>query len=163
MDSHFSPVDEFDYVPDDLKELTPAWLPQGQGRVAMVTPNWPEAPLGRGLARPHLRFQGDFDVDSRLRDMDAMGIERQLLNRQFWPFYDVAIENNVPISVHAHTRDWGTVCDPKRMGDSWGFFVATLADYMTITCCMIYSGVFDQFPDLKFCLGEGGATWLPWM
>src|SRR5207249_60705 len=73
MDTHFSPPDEFAYVPEDLKELTPAWLPQGQGRVAMVTPNWPEAPLGRGLNRPHIRYQGDFDVDSRLRDMDAMG------------------------------------------------------------------------------------------
>ena len=33
-------------------------------------------------------------------------------------------EHNVPISVHANTRDWGTVCDPKRIGDGWGFFVA---------------------------------------
>src|SRR5437588_2542 len=135
MDTHFAPVDEFAYVADDLKQLTPAWLPQGNGRVAMVTPNWPEAPIGSGLTRPHPRYQGHFDIANR---------------------------HKVPISVHANTRDWGTVTDPRRMGNSWGFFVATLADYLTITCSLIYSGVFDVFPDLKFFLGEGGATWLLW-
>ena len=242
MDTHFAPPDEFAYVPDDMKDFTPAFLPQGQGKVAMVTPNWPNQPIGRGLTRPHNRFPGDYDVDARLKDMDAMGVERQLLNPEFgqyayeteprlaaemcksanfaigkamkahpdrfigsavlptqnikgtleecdrcleagfqtffmkagqggknfddqyfWPLWDVANENKVPISVHANTRDWGTVCDPKRMGDSWGFFVATLADYLTITCGMIYTGAFDVFPNLKICLGEAGATWLPWL
>jgi predicted TIM-barrel fold metal-dependent hydrolase len=49
------------------------------------------------------------------------------------------------------------------MGPSWGFFVSTLADYVTAACSMIYSGMFDTFPNLRFCLGEGGATWLMWL
>ena len=44
MDTHFAPTDEFAYVADDLKHLTPAWLPHGQGKVAMVAPGSPEPP-----------------------------------------------------------------------------------------------------------------------
>lgn len=242
MDSHFAPADEFDYVPEDLKHLAPAWLPQGKGRVALVAPNMPEPPRRSGTLLPKVRIKGNFDPEMRLRDMDALGIERQLLNPEFgqyayeteprlaaaicrsanqaigkviraypdrfigsailptqnirvcleeaeraydggfrtffmkaaqggknfddqyfWPLYDFANEQNVPISVHSNSRDWGTVADPKRMGDTWGFFVATLSDYLTITCSLIYSGVFDVFPRLKFCLAEAGATWLLWI
>jgi predicted TIM-barrel fold metal-dependent hydrolase len=242
MDSHFSPVDEFDHVADDLKLFAPAWLPQGNGRLALVTPGSPEPSRRAGSHAPSHRVPGNFDPEVRLRDMDAMGIEMQLLNpefgayayeveprlaaemcrsanfavgkalkahpdrfigsavmptqsmkatleeanrareagfqtffiksaqggknlddQHFWPLWDFTNEHNIPFSVHANGRDWGTVTDPKRMGSHWGFFVATLADYCTAACSLIYSGVFDTFPNLKFCLGEGGATWLPWL
>lgn len=241
MDSHFAPADEFDYVPDEFKYFTPAWLPQGQGRHALVTPGSPEPPRRSGTLLPRHRIVGDFDADVRLRDMDAMGVEMQLLNPEFgqyayeteprlaaamcrsanhaignviaahpdrfigsavlptqnikacleeaqravdggfqtffmksgqggknfddpyfWPLWDFVNEHNIPISVHANVRDWGTVADPKRMGEGWGFFVGTLADYCTIICTMIYSGAFDTFPKLRFCLAEAGATWLLW-
>lgn len=241
MDSHFAPLDEFDYVADDLKHLTPAWLPQGQGRVALVLSAGQEVPKRSGTLLPRKRIQGDFDPEVRLKDMDAMGIEKQLLNPEFgqyqyeieprlaaemcrsanyaigkalkahpdrfigsavlptqnikatleeaerafdagfqtffmksgqggknfddphfWPLWDFANEHNIPISVHANSRDWGSVADPKRIGAGWGFFVATLTDYLVITCSMIYSGAFDVFPNLKFCLAEAGATWLLW-
>jgi len=241
MDSHFAPADEFAYVADDLRNLTPAWLPQGQGRVGLVLAAGQDVPKRSGTLLPHKRFQGDFDPDARLRDMDAMGVEKQLLNPEFgqyqyeieprlaaemcrsanqaigtvlkahpdrfigsavlptqnikasleeaeraldagyqtffmksgqggknyddpyfWPLWDFANDHNVPISVHTNSRDWGGTIDPKRIGAGWGFFVASLADYMVITCSMIYSGAFDAFPNLKFCLAEAGATWLLW-
>jgi predicted TIM-barrel fold metal-dependent hydrolase len=84
-------------------------------------------------------------------------------DQYFWPLWDFANEHNVPISVHANTRDWGGVVDATRMGPSWGFFVGTLAEYCAISCGMIYSGVFDVFPNLRFCLAEAGATWLLWL
>ena len=241
MDTHFAPVDEFAYVADDLKYYTPAWLPHGEGRVALVTPA--SEPVKRtGSHAASRRIPGDFDPDVRLRDMDAMGVERQLLNpefgaysfdveprlaaemcrsanyavgnvlkahpdrfigsaviptqsvkasveeaeraldagfqtffmksaqggknfddQHFWPLWDFANEHNIPFSVHANGRDRGTVIDAMRTGPSWGFFVATLADYHTVACSMIYSGMFDSFPNLRFCLGEAGATWLLWL
>jgi aminocarboxymuconate-semialdehyde decarboxylase len=242
MDSHFAPADEFAYVADDLKHLTPAWLPHGHGKVALVLPAAPEPPRRSGTLLPRNRITGDFDPDARLRDMDAMGVEMQLLNPEFgqyafeveprlmaemcrsanlaigkvlkahpdrfigsavlptqsikatleeaeraydagfptffmksgqggknfddqyfWPLWDFCNEHDIPISVHANTRDWGTVADPKRIGDGWGFFVGTLTDYLVITCGMIYSGAFDEFPNLRFCLAEAGCTWLPWI
>ena len=84
-------------------------------------------------------------------------------DQYFWPLWDFCNEHNMPISVHANTRDWGTVADPKRIGDGWGFYVGTLTDYLVITCGMIYSGAFDAFPNLRFCLAEAGCTWLPWI
>ncbi len=241
MDSHFAPADEFDYVPDDLRHLTPAWLPQGQGKVGLVLAAGQEVPKRSGTLVPHKRFPGDFDPDARLKDMDTMGVEKQLLNPEFgqyqfeidsrlaaemcrsanhaigkvlkahpdrfigsavlptqnikatlaeaeraldagfqtffmksgqggknfddpyfWPLWDFANEHNVPISVHTNSRDWGGSINPHRVGAGWGFFVATVADYLVITCSMIYSGAFDAFPNLKFCLAEAGATWLLW-
>jgi predicted TIM-barrel fold metal-dependent hydrolase len=242
MDTHYAPPDEFAYVAEEFKYFTPGWLPQGQGRVAMTTPNWPKPPRMAGLMLPHKRFAGDFDVDSRLKDMDRMEVEKQLLNPEFgqysydtdprlmaemcrsanlaigkaikahpdrfigsavlptqnmkatleeaercldagfqtfflkaaqggqgyenqyfWPLWDLANDQNVAISVHANTRDWGGVVDANRMGGSWGFFVGTLAEYCAISCGMIYAGVFDVFPNLRFCLAEAGATWLLWL
>jgi len=207
MDTHFAPVDEFAYVADDLKYYTPAWLPHGEGRVALVTPA--SEPVKRtGSHAASRRIPGDFDPDVRLRDMDAMGVERQLLNpefgaysfdveprlaaemcrsanyavgnvlkahpdrfigsaviptqsvkasveeaeraldagfqtffmksaqggknfddQHFWPLWDFANEHNIPFSVHANGRDRGTVIDAMRTGPSWGFFVATLANF----------------------------------
>src|SRR2546421_9698791 len=83
MDSHFAPVDEFDYVPDDLRHLTPAWLPQGQGKVGLVLAAGQEVAKRSGTLLPRKRIVGDFDPDVRLRDMDALGIEKQLLNPEF--------------------------------------------------------------------------------
>lgn len=242
MDTHFAPADEFDYVAEDLKHLTPQWYPHGQGRVALTVPNWPKQPRISGTMVPHKRFAGDVDPDLRLKDMDRMGVEKQLLNPEFgqyayeteprlmaemcrssnqaihkaikahpdrfigsatlptqnmkltldeaercmdagfqtlfmkaaqggqsydnqyfWPLWDFANEHNVAISVHANTRDWGGVVDATRMGASWGFFVGTLSEYCAISCSMIYSGAFDVFPNLRFCLAEAGATWLVWL
>lgn len=241
MDSHFAPVDEFDYVPDDLRNFTPAWLPQGEDKVGLVLSAGQEVAKRSGTLLPRKRMAGDFDPEVRLKDMDALRIEKQLLNPEFgqyqyeieprlaaemcrssnyaigkvlqahpdrfigsavlptqnikasleeaqraldagfqtffmksaqggknfddphfWPLWHFANEHNVPISVHANSRDWGSAVDPRRIGAGWGFFVATLADYLVITCSMIYSGAFDAFPNLKFCLGEAGATWLVW-
>jgi hypothetical protein len=70
-------------MPDEFRHLAPAWLPQGKGRVALVAPNLPEPPRRSGTLLPRVRIKGDFDPEVRLKDMDAMGIERQLLNPEF--------------------------------------------------------------------------------
>jgi predicted TIM-barrel fold metal-dependent hydrolase len=242
MDTHFAPPDEFSYVADSFKHLTPAWLPHGQGRTAVVTQGAWDPFVRTGTHAPNKRLPGDFDAELRLKDMDAMGVERQLLNPEFgqyayeieprlaaemcrsanyaigkalnahpdrfigsaviptqsikasldeaeraldagfqtfflksaqggknfsdqyfWPLWDFANEHRIPFSVHANPRDVGTVTDPARMGPIWGFFVASLADYCTHICSLIYGGVFDTFPNLKFCVGEAGATWLLWL
>src|SRR4051812_19487190 len=82
MDSHFSPIDEFDYVAEDVRLMAPAWLPQGKGRLALVTPA-SEPARRTGSHAATIRVPGNFDPEIRLRDMDAMGIERQLLNPEF--------------------------------------------------------------------------------
>jgi predicted TIM-barrel fold metal-dependent hydrolase len=83
MDTHFAPTDEFDYVPDEFKHLTPRWLSHGGGRVALVAPNRPAPTSRSGAFNPSVRLPGDFDVEARLRDMDALGVEKQLLNPEF--------------------------------------------------------------------------------
>src|SRR6266542_3275636 len=89
MDSHFAPVDEFAYVAEEFKYFTPAWLPHGDGRVALVTPA-AEPTKRTGSHAASKRVLGDFDAEARLLDMDAMGVERQLLNPEFGAYsFDV--------------------------------------------------------------------------
>ena len=83
MDTHFAPTDEFAYVPDDIKPLMPRWMPSGEGKVALVAPNRPTPNKLSGAFNASVRLAGDFDVDARLKDMDALGIEKQLLNPEF--------------------------------------------------------------------------------
>jgi predicted TIM-barrel fold metal-dependent hydrolase len=242
MDTHFAPLDEFSYVPDEFKDLTPAWLPHGQGRVALVAPGRPQPSKRTGTLLPRVRPRGDVDADVRLKDMDALGIERQLLNPEFtqyayeteprlaaamcrsgntavgkvlkahpdrfigaaviptqnifaslteaeraldegfqtffmkagqggknlddqyfWPLYDFADRHNVPIMIHSTSKDAGSIVDIDRLQDPWPQTVAFISDFITNTCALIYSGVFDSFPNLKFVLAESGSTWLLWL
>lgn len=243
MDTHFAPTDEFAYVPDEFRHLTPAWLPHGDGKVALVAPNRPPlAKRASGAFVPGSRAEGDFDVAARLRDMDTLGVERQLLNPEFsqycfeteprlaaalcrsantavakvlkehpdrfigsaviatqdirasieeadrsleagfptlfmkapqggksygdvyfWPLYEFASKHNLPIMVHATNQDLGCITHTDRLGEHWGVWVGMLSDFLVCVSSLIYQGVFDTFPKLRFCFAESGATWVPWM
>lgn len=242
MDTHFAPTDEFDYVPDEFRPLTPRWLPHGGGRVALVAPNRPPLKKRSGAFSPSARLPGDFDIDARLRDMDALGVEKQLLNPEFsqycyeteprlaaamcrsantavgkllkrypdrligsavvptqdsrasveeaeraledgfptlfmkapqggknfgdlhfWPLYEFAHQHDLPIMVHGTNQDEGCITHAERLGDHWGVWVGMLSDCLVCICSLIYDGVFDAFPNLRFCFAETGVTWVPWM
>jgi aminocarboxymuconate-semialdehyde decarboxylase len=242
MDTHFAPADEFAHVPEEFKYVVPAWLPHGAGRVAVVAPSRHQPTRKSGPLVPRVRERGDFDADARLADMDAMGVEKQLLNPEFtqyafeteprlaaamcrsantavanvlkahpdrfigaamlptqnvlacleeakrahdagfqtffmkggqggrnfddqyfWPLYDFANEHGIPIVVHSTSKDPGCIADIERLGAHWGITVATVSDFVLITCSLIYGGIFDTFPKLKFCLAELGATWMLWL
>ncbi len=77
-------------------------------------------------------------------------------------FWDVAQETRLPISLHLgpSTR----VLKPQL--GSWRFpaFVAVIP--MQLDECvagMIFSGILETRPDVKFVLGEGGLGWVPYV
>lgn len=243
MDTHFSPTDEFARVPDKFKDLAPRWEPCGDGQVVLVTPGRPGPPPKKsGTYSPQVREPGDFDAAIRLRDMDRMGVEKQLLSPEFtqlcfeyepilgaalcrssniavgevlrghpdrfvgaavlptqdievcveeaerafdegfrsffmkaaqggknlgdsyfWPLYEVANRRNVPIVVHASSKDLGAAVHTERLREPWAVSVNHLTDYLFCICSLIYDGAFDAFPNLRFCFSEAGATWIPWL
>jgi predicted TIM-barrel fold metal-dependent hydrolase len=241
MDTHFAPTDEFAHVPSEFSHLVPRWEDRGDGRVALVAPNRPAPNRPSGAFNTSRRLAGDFDVIARLKDMDALGVEKQLLNPEFsqycyeteprlaaalcrsanlaigkvlrqypdrfigsavvatqdiqaaveeaeraldagfptifmkapqggknfgdthfWPLYEFAHDHDLPIMVHATNQDQGCVTHTERLKGPWGVWVGMLSDFLVCVNSLIYDGVFDAFPHLRFCFAESGATWVPW-
>ncbi len=81
---------------------------------------------------------------------------------EWHPFWDVAEENGLPI--HAHLGPRGSML--KAQLGSWRMaaFVATIPMQLDETLCgMVFSGILEQRPNVRFVLGEGGLGWVPYM
>jgi uncharacterized protein len=85
-------------------------------------------------------------------------------NRYYWPIYEAAQELELPIIVHASGTDsifQGTPISAGGLPDSY------LERYVTLTqlgesnvSSLVFSGVLEKFPRLKFVFIELGFLWL---
>ena len=78
------------------------------------------------------------------------------------PFWDAVEETRLPISVHLGP---GTHSLQARLG-SWRMpaFVAVVPMQLDeIIAGMIFSGILEQRPNVKFVLGEAGLGWVPYV
>ena len=78
------------------------------------------------------------------------------------PFWDVAQDAGLPISVHLGP---GTHSLRPELG-SWRFpaFVAVIPMQLDeVLAGMIFSGILEQRPDVKLVLGEAGLGWVPYV
>lgn len=78
------------------------------------------------------------------------------------PFWDVAQETEIPISLHLGPS---TRSLKPKLG-SWRFpaFVAVIPMQLDEAVAgMIFSGILEQRPQVKFVLGEGGLGWVPYV
>ena len=81
---------------------------------------------------------------------------------EWHPFWDAAEEIGIPI--HAHLAPGGSQLKAQR--DSWRMpaFVTIIPMQLDETLCgMIFSGILEQRPNVKFVLGEGGLGWVPYL
>lgn len=78
------------------------------------------------------------------------------------PFWDAAQESGIPI--HAHLGPRGTMLNAKLGSWRMAAFVSVIPMQLDETLCgMIFSGILEQRPNVKFVLGESGLGWLPYM
>jgi aminocarboxymuconate-semialdehyde decarboxylase len=88
-----------------------------------------------------------------------------------WPLFEVADHYRVPVLVHPAARafedqyahPWLIGADrfaPMRFLSSCIGFPMT---YMHTITRLVYSGVMDRFPNLKFAFFEGGCGWVPFL
>ncbi len=88
-----------------------------------------------------------------------------------WPLYEVAEHHDVPILAHPAARafesqiahPWLIGADrfePMRFLSSCIGFPMT---YMHTITRLVFSGVMDRFPKLKFAFFEGGCGWVPFL
>jgi aminocarboxymuconate-semialdehyde decarboxylase len=88
-----------------------------------------------------------------------------------WPLYEEIARLDVPILVHPgarvfedqHSHPW-LIGSERYQG--FPLFPTALGfplTYMVTAARLIFSGVLDRFPSLRFAFFEGGIGWVPWL
>ena len=100
--------------------------------------------------------------DSRFAQILLIARTEELLGRRkYWPMYEAAVRHDLPIGIH-----FGGQAGWPITGAGWPSFyiedhVGMPQSLQPQIISMIFEGVFEQFPDLKIVLIEGGFAWLP--
>jgi len=79
---------------------------------------------------------------------------RALHHREFWPIYETAARLDVPLMIHPTTPPGGEAYEEFRLTALLGFLVDTS---LAITQ-LVFAGVPETFPTLRFMLGHLGGT-----
>lgn len=83
---------------------------------------------------------------------------RQYRDAEFDPIWKTAIDENLAITFHLGAR-------VVRYTDPTHFLpdlACSKTPMLEIIAPMVFSGVFDRFPDLRVGLIEAGSGWVPW-
>jgi predicted TIM-barrel fold metal-dependent hydrolase len=87
-------------------------------------------------------------------------------NRIYWPIYRAAVEHNLPIAIHVGFEGTGVANPPTAVGypSTYLEFHTDHSQTMMAHCVsLLSSGVFEEFPTLKFAFIEGGTVWAPYV
>ncbi|HEX8843404.1 MAG TPA: amidohydrolase family protein [Pyrinomonadaceae bacterium] len=120
----------------------------------------------RGFA--HLAMQNVQAAGDELkRCVEELGFLGALINGQtngvylddkcYDPFWERVVELNVPIYIHPadpHIQPWVIRDYPVLQGTVLGWMTDTASHFMRL----LFSGLFDRFPDLTIILGHMGET-----
>lgn len=101
-------------------------------------------------------------TDHRFVQVQLLAMNELLLGRRYyWPIYEAAMRNNLPVGIHA-----GSAYRHAPTSIGWPSHITQ--DYVNQTAAfegqllsLMAEGVFNRFPDLQVVLIESGVTWLP--
>src|SRR5579883_570166 len=81
--------------------------------------------------------------------------------RKYWPIYEAAVRYDLPIGMHFGT--WGN--NPGSGCGHPSYYIEMHTgqgeSFQEVVTSLVFEGVFEAFPTLKFVLIEGGFGWLP--
>ncbi|WP_052404795.1 amidohydrolase family protein [Bacillus rubiinfantis] len=84
--------------------------------------------------------------------------------RHFWPIYEIAEEYGLPIIVHPDSEGTAEYAPGQAIGPAstyieWHSTLPIVA--IRQVASLVFEGVFEKFPKLKFAFIEYGVAWLP--
>lgn len=101
------------------------------------------------------------ELERCIKDLGLKGIEIgshinnwNLNDKALWPVYELAEKLNACIFVHP----WDMMGEEK-MAKYWlPWLVGMPAESSLAICSLIFGGVFEKFPDLRFAFAHGGGS-----
>ena len=80
-------------------------------------------------------------------------------NAKYWPIFEAAAEAHLPVAMHV-----GGLGNPMT-GSGWPsyhfeYHASFVHTFQAQVVSLIASGVFDEFPGLRFVMEEGGFVWV---
>lgn len=81
--------------------------------------------------------------------------------RRYWPIYEAAERHGLPVGMH-----FAGIAGHPTSSSGWASYyieehTTMSSTYQAQVISLIFEGVFEQFPNLRFVLLEGGWAWLP--
>jgi len=83
---------------------------------------------------------------------------------QYWPIYEAAIEQNLPVAIHPGPSGHGIAPPSTGAGHVRTYFEKHSAEVDHLIgqlTSLVAEGVFVEYPELDFVFLEAGFTWLP--
>ena len=92
-------------------------------------------------------------------------------NEVLWPLYEEIVDLDIPILLHPaarvfevqHSHPWLVGSERYQGFQHFPTALGFPLTYMVSAARLIFSGVLDRFPTLKFAFFEGGIGWVPWL
>jgi 2,3-dihydroxybenzoate decarboxylase len=124
----------------------------GFASVAMQDPSSAATELERAVTR--LGLKGAM-INGYTNTRDPQRVE-YLDDPKFLPFWEAAASLDVPVYLHPRPPHEQRIYDGHRelLGATWGFAPETATHVLRL----VYSGLFDRFPQLTMILGHLGET-----
>lgn len=140
-----------------------------KGDDRFIPVSWLYLPDMKGAVREFIRTVEDLGIRA-VKVTGGYG-DCDLDDSAMWPLYEVANEHDVPVLVHPAARAFESQTahpwligaerfEPMRFLSSCTGFPMT---YMHTITRLVFSGVMDRFPRLKFAFFEGGCGWVPFL
>jgi predicted TIM-barrel fold metal-dependent hydrolase len=82
-------------------------------------------------------------------------------SKRFWPIWQAAAERGLAVAITAGGLS-GTPPTPVNwMSSFFAQYACESIGFASQVNSLVFSGVFEELPDLRFVLSESGWTWLP--
>lgn len=140
-----------------------------KGEDRFVPVSWIYLPDMEGATREFRRTIEDLGIRA-VKVTGGYG-DRDLDDAAMWPLFEIADHHDVPILVHPAARAFeNQVAHPWLIGadrfEPMRFLSSCIGfpmTYMHTITRLVFSGVMDRFPRLKFAFFEGGCGWVPFL
>lgn len=95
----------------------------------------------------------------------SAGMNGLLGEEKFWPIYEAAAEEGLAIDYHPTytNQPWSGQWGGPQLQNSMEAAASYNQMHLSHIPSLIFSGVIEEFPDVKHIFLEQGITWLPWL